>query len=632
MINNKLKDFFIGIFILIFILFHPLIIKAQEIPEISDEIREMVSEKDLLEIFCLMTKWKSGEFFASLDALEEVLTTSLQELNKVGMDAEMPNFNFYKSQGQKKMNIICQATSWKEAQGKTRDFISFGESVRNDLNNINGNWGQNLKMKGEELRLKILEQVDILEKQEKARIEEEIENEINHLANQLRSQLEQQAQNMNFTSEEQAQAFGESGARRIKATIEAKANEMVDQKKMEIDRRINDKVSEIVGWPIEQFKAIGDKMANIEETIKKTANDKLKQYEQYKIQAMTKRKNLIMAVLDKKIEEAIILIKEKSFFLGQARKNDPSVKTSDEYIAELQADKEILANKIQSGIDQNNEAIINSAIDEIKNKWLEIKDKLEEDLAKNQTPAEVCLLIISQISQVKPQIEQGLSQLKLAQNEIELKKQECNFSSKLICEKVTDVYKQISLAKEKTELLLNQTEEVQERCVKVNKNTAWDEKFLKLMTDLKNNGLQWQNEIILLKTKWLKDKNDLEKELSKKPDVKTICGLKELAEGKIDIQRKFDDINDRLEKCNQDCVGTTEACISRASTCALYQSRKTEFDATIKKGEETLAKFSVFEQKCANPLDISLKEIIDLAFEIKQLGEDFINLRKQAID
>ncbi|GEM_PF-2072139 len=632
MVSDKSKKFFIGIFILIFVLFHPLIIKAQEIPEIPAEVRKMVSEKDLLEIFCLMTKWKSGKFFASLDALEEVLRISLQELNKVGIEAEMPNFSSYRSQGQEKLNIICQAISWEEAQTKARDFINFGESVGNDLNNINGDWGQKLKIKGEELRKMILEQVDVLEKQEKTKIEEEIKNEINQLTNQLRSQLEQQAQNMSFASEEQARAFGESGARRIKATIETKAREIVDQKKGKIEKRINDKVSEIVGWPVEEFKAIGDKMAKIEETIKKTTGDKLKHYEQYKIQAMAKRKSLIMAVLDKKIGEAIVLIKEKSSFLDQARKNDPSVKTSDEYIVELQTDREILANKIQSGIDQDDEGIINSAIDEMKNKWLKIKGELEEDLAKRQKPIEVCALIVSQISQVKPQVEQGLSQMGLAQDEIESKKQECGLSSGAICEKVADIYEQISLAKEKTELLLNQIKEVQEECIKVSENTVWDEKFLKSITDLNNNGLQWQNEITLLKIQWLKNKNDLEKELAKRPDVKTICDLKELKRGRTDIQRKLDDINDRLERCDQGCVGTTEACVSQASACVLYQSRKVEFEAAIKKGEETLAKFGVFEQKCASPLSPSLKEIIDLALEIKQSGEDFINLHKRAID
>ena len=123
-----------------------------------------------------------------------------------------------------------------------------------------------------------------------------------------------------------------------------------------------------------------------------------------------------------------------------------------------------------------------------------------------------------------------------------------------------------------------------------------------------------------------------EKELAKKPDVETICSLKELATGKIEAKRRLDDLNERLKRCNKPCLGTVEACITQAATCNLYRVKSSQFDAAIEKGEDVLAKFAVIDQKCADPSVVSLTEIISLAKETQQLGEEFLNLRKLAIN
>jgi hypothetical protein len=630
--NLKLNKYIIYLLAAGFLFANLLTIYAQGIPKLSADIKEQVPEEDLLEVFCLTTKWKSGEFFASMDALQEVLVPSLQDLRSVGLEFEMPDIAGYKTRGLAKLDTICQAQTWEEAENAVQDFIVFGESVKQDLQGVNSSFGQDLKAKGEELKSKITGQIDASAEGETSKLEAEVEAEANQLAEQLRYQLEQQAQNMNFGSEAEARAFGESGAQRIRAEVENRVGELVEVRKAQFEAKINDKISEIIGMDVERFKEIGESMGHIEETIKEKAEVNLSQYEQYKMQAMAKRKDLIMGVLDKKINQAADLIRGKAALLDEARLNDPTVKTAEEYILELQADKEALAVEIQSAIDNNDESAIDSAIASMQQKWLDIRSKLEADLAKRQSPFEICSLVVPQISQSKPQIEQGLSQLQLAKEEINLKKQECELSSEPICEKVTSIYDQISSAEEKTQNLLFQINQAQTECSGIVQDSALKEDFLELMIGLRNNGSQWQKEVAVLKNQWLAQKSELEKELAKKPDVKTICAMKELAAGQVDLQRKLDDLNARLEMCDKPCVGTAEACILQASTCSLYRVRSDQFDSAMSKGEKVMAKFALINQKCANPSEVSLTEIITLAREAKQLGEEFLNLRKLAID
>jgi len=615
-----------------FLLANFLVISAQEIPQLPADVREQVPEEDLLEVFCLMTKWKSGEFFASMDALQEILEPAVQELRSVGLEAEMPDIAGYKAEGQAKLDAICQALNREEAESAVQDFISFGNSVRQDLQGANNSLAQDLKAKGEEFKNKITGQIDAWVEEEKNQLQTDVETEANQLAEELRMQLEQQAQNMNFGSEAEARAFGESGAQRIRATIENRVSELIEDKKAQLETAVNDKISEIIGMDVERFKEIGESMGNIEEAIGKKAADNLSQYEQYRVQAMAKRKDLIINILDQKIGQAAELIREKASLLDEARLNDPTVKTAEEYISELEADKEALSAEIQSALDRNAESAVDLAIANMQQKWLNIRSKLEADLTKRQSPFEICSLATAQISQAKPQVEQGLNQLQLAQDEIDLKKQECELSSEPICAKVIGIYNQLSSAKEKTQNFLGQMNQAQTECASITKDSAFKEDFLRLMIGLRNSGPQWQKEVTSLKNQWLAQKSDLEKELAKKPDIKTICSMKELTNGKIEAQRKLDDLNERLERCEKPCVGTTEACILQSSVCALYQVRKTQFDSARQKGEETLAKFAVIDQKCANPSETSLTEIISLAKEAKQLGEEFLNLRRLAID
>jgi len=73
----------------------------------------MIPEKDLVEVFCLTTRYKTGEFFAVLDGLDEVLVPALRDLQATGMEVSIPDISNYRFQGQAKLDAICSAPNYE---------------------------------------------------------------------------------------------------------------------------------------------------------------------------------------------------------------------------------------------------------------------------------------------------------------------------------------------------------------------------------------------------------------------------------------------------------------------------------------------------------------------------------------
>ena len=103
---------------IIFLLCTILIANAQTLPAISDDIKGVVSEKDVNQIYCLMTKWKSGEFFAALST-------------------DIPEFKEKYIEGQAKLNAICSAQNYKQGEAAINDLTKFGKETQKYIDGLN---------------------------------------------------------------------------------------------------------------------------------------------------------------------------------------------------------------------------------------------------------------------------------------------------------------------------------------------------------------------------------------------------------------------------------------------------------------------------------------------------------------
>ena len=53
--------------------------KFEEPGKIPDEVRQYVSDKDIVEIYCATVRWKSGGFFTAMDAIKKHLVRPLKK-------------------------------------------------------------------------------------------------------------------------------------------------------------------------------------------------------------------------------------------------------------------------------------------------------------------------------------------------------------------------------------------------------------------------------------------------------------------------------------------------------------------------------------------------------------------------
>jgi len=77
----------------------------------------------------------------------------------------------------------------KVAQSATKDFINFGETVKQELGSLNSSLGLELKAKGDEMKAKVESELNTWTEQEKIKIEQELKSEADALASQMRAEF-----------------------------------------------------------------------------------------------------------------------------------------------------------------------------------------------------------------------------------------------------------------------------------------------------------------------------------------------------------------------------------------------------------------------------------------------------------
>jgi len=498
--------------------------EPKELSVLSEDIKKTIPQKDLLELYCLETKARSGEFFAALFALKSILIPVSNDLKSIGIETEIPDLHAYTDEAFAKLEAICSAGNLDEAQAASRDFRSFGEKVRGELMDLKYNLARRLKTKGEELKkemeAKVKSEVEQWVQEEKTKIEGELNALANQLAEQEKNNLIQEMERMQFTDEAAAKAYAQSRAEQIKAEITAKINQLAEEKRKKLEEEANKKAEELLGGDAETFKNIAQRMENIEGKIENLMAQKSKEYQQYQVQAAQKRKELILMLIDKKVEEGMQKLKEKNEMIKEKGLPVPDL---DDYISLLQQDKERLIKKIDQAIAENRFDSINLIVYEMQESWRKWVQAINFEYLKSYRPEVVCGHTLSTIKHetIEKKVKDGIQRIDLALNrEISWAKGKCQ-SLNLppddpVCQRVARLENELLGAKKKSEDFLSQINTIKEKCSKVTDATKIEE----IMDDLisfRDKGKAYQKEMEALKAKWEKDIQEIYDIIMKNP-------------------------------------------------------------------------------------------------------------------
>jgi hypothetical protein len=627
--KHKISTKFIYLFLTAGFLFGGLAVYAG-FPTIPQNVREQVQEKDLVEVVCLMSKWKTGEYFAALDSLQEILVPALTELKNLGISVEVPNISAKRAEADGKLNAICNAPTYESAESAAQDFANSAQGIKSAFGGLQTSLSSELKSKGEEMKTKVESGLKKWADEEGVKTKAGAEKVATELGNKLQSQLVAEMQKKGFKKAEEANAYAASRMSGIKKQIESAINSYNESRKAEIDANINKQASEILGFDVEKWQALGDKLNGIEGLISQSIAEKIKSYDKYRDQAFEKRKEMILLVVNKNFDVAVEKIKEQEEYLKAAKENDPAVKSAKEHLAELNADKEKLKDELLS-MDLESEADFAGITEAVKEKWNGARERLEKDVAKKYSVKNICGEVHGQITAGKAQIDAGIRQIEKALAEIEANKTGCELSDKPVCEKIEVIFSELLAVKEKANNLFEKMTVIETKCASVSAETKWDKEFLAEVVGLKSSALDFKQEVNVLKQKWNKDRVELEKELAEKPTVKTICNAVNPKSIKDRAKAQVLDLETRLENCGKPCAGTTEVCSAQAATCAVYRVRKAKFNLADEVGVKLVAGLQLMEQKCADPAKQTLKDIVSVAKEIKTKAEEFDAARTAAI-
>jgi hypothetical protein len=373
---------------------------------IPDEIKKYVSEKDIVDVYCAMTKWKSGQFFSAMDAVQKYVIEPTQQVAKdFEITLDIPDVGAIKAEGQKKINEICSASTSDQAQKLAVDFQIWGQ--------------QDTQAKFDALRTELQDKIKVKSDAIQKEIEDELQPFIDEQTASIESEIEAMVQPLvdEKVAEITARLSGGSSApdpsaltAEVTSYVESKIQAIVDSKTAALQKAIQAKVDEIVGPKKAKFEKIGDSFLNVDQKINDYIQANQSQYDKYKTEAFNLRKNLVLGILDKNIKDGLAKLDAASADLAEAKKNDPTIKDVAGIKAELEQDRQTLISRMDAALEAGDENAFQQALNDFRVKWETIQK--ESEAAMQQSVSKVCTVALAQFDKGNAQMDPGIKQIK----------------------------------------------------------------------------------------------------------------------------------------------------------------------------------------------------------------------------
>ncbi|MEK7071867.1 MAG: hypothetical protein AAB959_01090, partial [Patescibacteria group bacterium] len=367
--------------------------KFEQPGKVPDEVKQYVSDQDLVDIYCATVRWKSGSFFIALDAVKKYIEPGIEKVKELGIDVSMPDLESIRAEGAKKIENICSAKTMAEAENLVQEFSSWGQNEASaKFDNLKGDLESKIKAKGDELKAKIKAEIDPFVAEERTKIESELRQYADQLGSQKQAEL--------TASKTQPDV----GA--IQSEIQQQVMAQVETKKAEMKDRITAKVNSIMAGKKEQFEAIGKLFENVGSKINADIASRQGEYDQYKREAFKLRKDIVFKILDKNLEEGLKQLDAAEGDIETARKEDSSIESVSSIKAKIQQDKKALEAKLDVALEAGDEAAFQQALNDFKVKWEGFRQ------AASQSVSKACTIALAQFDKAKNQIDPGVKKIK----------------------------------------------------------------------------------------------------------------------------------------------------------------------------------------------------------------------------
>jgi len=556
--------------------------KFEEPGKVPEEVKQYVSDKELAEVYCAMTKWKSGAFFLALDALKSNLLPAIEKVKELGIDVEIPDIDSLKTEGQRKIEAICAAPTLAEAENLVKEFSDWGQvEAASKFDNLRSMLQEKMKAKGDEFRERINTEINQFVATEKTAMESELLQEAEQLATEKQAEL--------------AGSKVSPDIEAIKAELQAQIEAKVAIKKSELEQKIQAKIDEIMGGQKEKFDEIDKLFQGMDKKINDVIKTGQSQYEQYKLQAFELRKALVFKILDKNIEEGLKQLEAASADIEEAKKEDPSIKSVGEIKAELQEDRRTLEAELDTALETGDEVTFQNALNNFRVKWENFRKESEKAAAQSVNKA--CTVALAQFDKGKEQIQSNLPKI----NSVVSK---CADSSSEECLKVNELAPRFNSLTTKINDLQSEMSMVENICK--SPETADRKNLVALLK-------KTQSDAEDLKT--YGEALEAEKSKAIAASTQEICGqvLPQLYAAKSQlVKNDMVVLKNRIENCKNK---TTQE-------CNIVNQLTDKFNKLNTKVNDFLGNITKVENLCQNPSEQNLEDMRDVLNSMKEKGEE----------
>lgn len=554
----------------------PSIPEPEKIPE---DVKKLVPEKDLIAIYCATTKWKSGDFFLAMDALQKNLIPAIEQARSQGIDLSAPDIAGMTTEGTKRINAVCAAKTLADAEQLTADFAQWGrESAASNMSGIRSDMETKMRVAGDAIRAKVMDALQPLIASETASVTSDINAQAQQIAASLTAGLK--------TPPDPAA---------IRAQVEAQLQPIINEKSAQIEADIKAKADEIAGPEKKRMESIGALFQGMDKKINDAIAAGQGQYAAQKKAALGMRRDVILKIFDANIAEAAKQLDTNAAQIENARKNDPSVKSVADMKAELTKDRADLASQLDKALAADDEAAITHSMDAIRTKWETVQEQAQKSAA--ESVPKMCSMATSQFATAKAQMQPALSQIQSLQSQ-------CAQSTDAQCTKVNALADKFSSLTGKMTDLMTEMDLTTSLCQSTTPDTAT---LVSLFEKIQNDGADAKAYGAAL---------DAERTSTFATSVKSACNeaLPQLQSARIQLQNEdLIVLQNKLTSCAGKTTTECTAVNAIAGKVTTFKGDVTTFLANIDQAAALCTS--------AAKDDKSLDRVVSLLTSLKSQGE-----------
>ena len=372
----------------------------EEPGQVPAEIKGQVPEGELVAVYCAMTKWKSGRFFAAMDAMDSLVVPAMQKITELGIALDMPDPAAFRAEGQRRVEAICAAKDTDEADRLVRDFMKWGET---EAFGKFAAWRTQLRTKIDDfaakMRADIKAQMDPFIEEQKVKIKAEIDAKAQELA---------AAKSASFKSAQRPPTEAELAA--MKAEIRSQLQGLIDTKKAEVAAAARAKVKELMGDKGKNLEGAAAGFKGLEQKVNAAIAAGAAGYDKYKDEADSARKNVVLGLLDRSMENGLKELDARAAEIDEARKENPEMPSVGEVRSKLAEDRRALEAKLDAALRAGDEQAFQKALSDFRLRWENYRIEMEK--AAQQSVAKICTVALAQFDKGRQQLAPGKAKIK----------------------------------------------------------------------------------------------------------------------------------------------------------------------------------------------------------------------------